>query len=392
MRIYKSYMFFVGTKVPFNKLPCLVEEYLKKLGLHYKYFLYYLSERNLTDSFKTTLKNYADIYDPGGFRRAEAEAYLSKVKGCRKAQAEHPELGLLRKDRADKCFYLSNLDSPSAEAVDVVYPILNKIYRRYGISNTMFVYHGIVFFNTDSPCDISHENGELKELTGARIVLTRRNYFANDITITIHFDITENADDALMNDYRDAMIELFPAKVAVKEETYCVLSDEEKAQYRELQSEAEPIAERIGEAIRKAIRDTCSKAETGANEAAISLAPVLKKASKAYGFTYLKPYYHFYDVVKETPNAHILHAEMETGRCGDELNMYLDLIGAGFKAGIVSISFDPAAPDEAREAVFAFFEAVKSVENTALAQLDALFPKSPDKYLRKFVTNTAFIR
>ena len=108
MRIYKSYMFFVGTKVPFNKLPGLVEEYLKKLGLRYRYFLYYLSELDLTDSFRSTLENYADVCDPDGFRRAEAEAYLSKVKGCRKAQMEHPELGPLRKDSANKHFFLKS--------------------------------------------------------------------------------------------------------------------------------------------------------------------------------------------------------------------------------------------------------------------------------------------
>ena len=385
-------MFFVGTKVPFNKLPELIEEYLKKLGLHFGSFLYYLSELDLTDMFGSMLENRANIYDPGGFRCAEAEEYLSKVKGCRKAQIEHPELGPLRKDKANERFYLSNLDAPSADATNIVYPILNSIYRRYGISDTMFVYHGIDFFNVDNPCIIIHENGELKELIGARIVLTRRNYFANDVDITIHFDITGNTDDSLMNDYLDAMIGLLPAKVRVKEDTYCVLSDEEKIFYQDLQSKAEPVAERIGDTIRESVKDIAPNDGSQMNESAISLSPILKKASEEYGYTYLKPYYHFYDVVKETANAHILHAEIETGKYGNELNLYLDIIGAGFKIRVVSVSFNPSGPDEVRKAVFGFFEAVNSIENTSLAKLDNLFPKSPEKYLKTFVTNKAFVR
>ncbi len=385
MRLYKSFMIFLGTKVPFNELPDLIEKYLKNLGLKYKNFLYYLSDYDHTDMYKDYLAR--------GLRPEEATAYLTKVKGCRKAQIEHPELGPLRKDKANEKFYLSNLDRPSAEATDIVYPIMNKIYRRYGISDTMLVYHGVNFFHIDSPCEIIHENGELKELIGPRIVLFRDNVLSNENRIELHFDITEDTDDSLLNSYRDAMVGILPARAGGKKEySYCVLTDEETAYYADLKTKAEPLARRISKKIRKDLKHVLADFAHPTDETPISLAPVLKKAAKEFGYTYIKPYYHFFDIIKETPNSHILHGDLNTGRYGDELGISLSLLGAGFEVPFKYVSFDVSTPEEVSEAVFGYFEAVKKLETAELAELDAMFPKSPEKYIKTFVTSRFLVR
>lgn len=390
MRIYKSCTFFVGTKVPFDKLPGVIEDYLQRSGLTYKHFLYQFSELDLTENYKAMLEKCDGSLDPDRYR-AEATAYLTKVSGCRKAQAEHPELGAVRTYSDPKRFdkrYLSNLDDPSHEARGAVVPLMTKIYRRYGIDDVMIAYQGIDFFGSDCPCGVSHENGYLKKLTGARIVLKRTGVFPKDTYIAIHFDITDTADDNAADAYRDAMLEMLPEKVRFEESTYCSPSDEEEAYYRELEEGAKSAAAQIAEAIREAAREKTDSVGGVPGDKAISLAPALKKAAKAYGYKYVKPYYRFYGVVKETPCRHILYAEMETGHCGNEFNVYLDLLGAGFRVRIAPLSFAPSGRDETDKAVFAFFEAVKSVGDTLLAGLDSYFPESPEKYIKSIMNNS----
>ena len=388
MRIYKSYTFFVGQKLQFDALPDIVENYLNKCELSYKHFLYYLTETDYTDYYRNVLDNPDSIHDPDGYRIAEAKSYLKKTTGCRRAHSEHPELGQLRKHRPDHHdeYYLSNLDAPSKEARNAFFPIISKIYRRYGIDYTMIVYHGVDFFKTDSPCGISQENGIHNNLTGARIELTRERCFEKDYYITIHIDITDNYDASFLNYYRDAMVELLPAKVRIEEKTYCVLSDDESKTYLRLQKKCLPIANRIAEEIRKYVTDRVANVEGNPTEDAVSLAPALKKAAKAYGYTYLKPYYRFYEVVKKTPNSHILRIEMETGRYGNEFNVYMGLLGAGFDVKVIRISFAPSRPEEVNDAVFVFFEAVKSVYDGAFAELDSSLPESPENYISTFTT------
>ena len=56
------------------------------------------------------------------------------------------------------------------------------------------------------------------------------------------------------------------------------------------------------------------------------------------------------------------------------------------------VSFDVSTPEEVSEAVFGYFEAVKKLETAELAELDAMFPKSPEKYIKTFVTSRFLVR
>ncbi|MBR6918183.1 MAG: hypothetical protein IKN38_08370, partial [Clostridia bacterium] len=128
--------------------------------------------------------------------------------------------------------------------------------------------------------------------------------------------------------------------------------------------------------------------ETPRNDTVLSLAPVLKKAAKEYGYTYVNSFYRFYRVEKTTSNSHILTVEMDTGRCGNELNVELALIGAGFKTVLDRVSFAPGSQDEVKNVVFSYFEAIKSIETGALDQLDRYFPKSPAYYMKMLSKDT----
>lgn len=387
MRIYKQLIFNVGTKLPFFLYPCVVEKYLDNLGLEYSSFLYYFEELDFTDEYSRVLENYDSSTDPGGFKYNEANDYLNKIHGCRKAHFEHPEFGGLRHFSSNgfKVFYLSNLDRPSKEARNVVFPLMSKIYRKYGFSKTVIAYHGVDFFGSGFPSSIYHENGIYKKLTGQRIVLERTAAFPKDSTITIHFDITNDPDAAAIGRYRDTMLGLLPEKIRVDEETYCVLTDEETEVYDELTITAKPAIGSAAEAIRKYIADRVSFVDGIPGDDPVSLASPLKKAAKTFGYVYWKPYYHFYNVIKRTPNSHVLKIEIESGHYGNEMNVYMDLIGAGFSVRVAGFSFAPADSDDVKIAVNSFFEAIDTVDNGDLKEIDALFPPSPENYLRSVI-------
>ena len=101
MRILQTYRFSVGTKIPFDRLPGMIDEFLREQNLRHHSFHYFFKDFDQSRRCLDTLDgtkcatcvsdgNYCDIC------RKKAENTLRKGTACQRATRENPFLGAIQ--------------------------------------------------------------------------------------------------------------------------------------------------------------------------------------------------------------------------------------------------------------------------------------------------------
>ena len=95
MRILQSYRYRLGTKIPFDQLPAIIDRFLDQHNLTHRIFHYRFSSSDLSDYFREiqdgTRCRRCNFPDFACDRcRSEAQRYLRSGTGCQRAVKEHP--------------------------------------------------------------------------------------------------------------------------------------------------------------------------------------------------------------------------------------------------------------------------------------------------------------
>ena len=130
MRLVKNYFFKIKTKIPFSELPEIVHRFLSENHLTSHRFLYFFED----------LLSFNDTKDEALPR-----------SGCAQILKDCPSLGEIRyyNGRSDNGFdklWLSNIDRSEDFPESNLLPLMKKIHRRYGFSESNLYYFDIDFF------------------------------------------------------------------------------------------------------------------------------------------------------------------------------------------------------------------------------------------------------
>lgn len=357
LRIYKEYRFFVRTKIPFSELPALIERYLESLDLQYQSFLY----------------EFTDLDPSAHYMRTGSEC--KKRSACQRALADCPALGPLSfrtEESGFTCHRLTNLSSPGKEAHDLVMPLMTKIHRRYGFSETFLCYHGINFFSRSCPTSINASLGWMKGVEGPYIMLQRWSAFSEQ-DIILHVDITDGQEILDASPYLNAMTALLPG-TRYTESIQIQLTAQEQAALDEIQKRAASTSAAVS-----AFFDSQFKTASGKDSGrAVSLAPSLKRLCRQYSYRYLGSMSRVYSTDKQTANGHLLRMEFDTGQMGDEVNVSIVLEGLGFSQRLAYVGYLPENQKDAESHLHKLFLVLNEAESKYLSELDQIFPPSPE--------------
>ena len=100
MRILQSYSYFVGAKIPFDKWPGIIEEFLQQQKLTHRFFHYYLANYDFSQRHQAVLdgtackKCNAPAYVCDNCRK-QAASHIRRGTACERAVKENPFLGKL---------------------------------------------------------------------------------------------------------------------------------------------------------------------------------------------------------------------------------------------------------------------------------------------------------
>ena len=130
MRLIRNYFFKIGTKIPFSEWPEIVHQFLLENHIISHRFLYYFEDILCYNENK--------------------EDAMPKCS-CTKILKDCPSLGEIRyhngkaHGRSD-ILYLSNIDRQDSFSEEKLLPLMKKIHRRYGFSESDLYYFDIDFF------------------------------------------------------------------------------------------------------------------------------------------------------------------------------------------------------------------------------------------------------
>ena len=101
MRILQCYRFLVGTKIPFDKWPAIIERYLLEQKLHHQSFHYCLETYDDSERCRSILDGTkCETCGAPEFAcercRKEAEDTLRKGTACERASKENPFWGTIK--------------------------------------------------------------------------------------------------------------------------------------------------------------------------------------------------------------------------------------------------------------------------------------------------------
>ena len=120
MRILQCYRFLVGTKIPFDKWPGIIEQYLQEQNLLHHSFHYCLETYDYSERCRSVLDgtkcDTCLVHESACERcRKEAEDTLRKGTACERAVKENPFLGTIkvRQTRYNTIQSLNNFDEES---------------------------------------------------------------------------------------------------------------------------------------------------------------------------------------------------------------------------------------------------------------------------------------
>ena len=379
MRILQKYRFRIGTKIPFDQWPGIIENFLHEQHLHHHSFHYYLESYDCSETFRSVLDGTKCRYCGAPASacercRKEASCELRKGTGCERASKEHPFLGEIqtRKTQYYTVQSLHNFSEESNCVKEAVYAILTKLYRRYGFSETTLIYRDIDFFGRRVPTSVPDPEHFICSYEGSGITL-HRSCLSNDNAIILCVESLYPGSVPDATPYADALDKLLPG-VKHLSATTIVMDDDEQARYEELHRQAKPLVQQANDFFADHMPDEKGNGEP---DTRVSVASWLKKFSKRYGYTYLGYDNFIYFLKKRLANGHYICLEFvsEPNNPGADPGVYL--CGLGFRYEIWYDGFYPQNPHDASDYFTRLFDVLAEVEQTVFSAVLDLYPTTP---------------
>ena len=383
MRILQCYRFLVGTKIPFDKWPGIIEEYLHQQNLTHRIFHYCLEIYDHSDRFRAVLDGTrcetcgAPEYACERCRKEATDA-LRKGTACERAHKEQPFLGPIkvRQTRYNTIQSLNNFSDESNLIKENIYGIAPKIYRRYGFAETSLIYRDIDFFSRRVSTPAPESEYMMNGYEGSGITLYRRCLSQdNAIILVVESRYPGEVPDA--KPYADALGELLP-QIKRLSATKIIMEEGEQACYEELHHHAEPLVKQAKEFFIERMPE-----EKGNNEpdAHVSVASWLKKLSKRYGYTYSGYMNYIYFLEKKLPNGHYICLEFVSNPLSPDADPFVNLCGLGFKHEIWVDGFSPQNPRDASEYFTQLFGTLTEAEQSVFPTILEIYPPTPDWFI-----------
>lgn len=381
MRILQYYRFPVKTKIPFDKWPGIIEEYLHRQNLTHHAFHYRLENYDFSDNFRAVLDG-TKCKTCGAPElacercRKEASDYLRKSTPCQRAQKENPFLGpiRIRQTEYETIQSLDNFSEASNDCKEAIYAIIPKIYRRYGFTETSLIYRDIDFFSRRFPSPAPGSEYLMNGYAGSGITLYR-SCLSQDNAIILSVESRYPGEVPDATPYADALGELLPGVKRISTTTI-IMEKEERERYDEIQCKAQPLVLEAKNFLEERIPD-----ESNYGAAAIGVASLLKKLGRQHGYTYLGYDYYVYFLQKKLPGGHYICLEFVSNPAAPTADPYVSLCGLGFRHEVWCSGFCPQNAREAAAYLTHFFETLDEAEKTVFSAILDLYPPTPDWFM-----------
>lgn len=383
MQVFMKYHFKIGTKVPFPEWPNLVRTFLNRNKLRYQNIIYHLEDHDVTERDKRIADGTECITCKAPRHyckncKLQALKTVKKRSACHQAAKELPWLGDLyfQEEKNYTKVYLTNLYSKETCTEDQLMPAMQKIYRRYGFSRTNLSFQDVDFFSRRLPSISAASITDPIHWTGSSIRMFRTNGDNQHNGITMMIDILYDGELLDPSPYRDAMIDLLPG-VKYTESTICILDTGEKAHYRELVVTARPLVEQATEFFQHQMPETKGNAMPLES---VSVASVLKRFCKQYGYTYLKYENFTYHIRKRIRRGHIIDVWFISSPSTPAADPCVFLRGLGFEHIIWSDGFDIQNLADTNDYFGKLFSVLYEAEDTVISKLGNHYPPTPEWY------------
>ena len=382
MRILQCYRFLVGTKIPFNKWPGIIEQYLQEQNLLHHSFHYCLETYDYSERCRSVLdgtKCETCLAPESACERCrkEAEDTLRKGTACERAVKENPFLGTIkvRQTRYDTIQSLNNFDEESNASKENIYAIISKIYKRYGFAHTSLIYRDIDFFrriSTPAPEPEYLLNG----YEGSGITLYR-SCLSQDNAIILVVESRYPGEVLNAAPYADALSKLLPG-IKRLPATKIIMEEGEQIRYEVLHSQAKPLLKQAKEFFDEHMPEVKGNDEP---DAKVSVASWLKKFSKRYGYTYSGYMNYIYFLEKKLSTGHYICLEFVSNPLSPDADPYVKLCGLGFNHEIWIDGFSPQNSRDASDYFTKLFDTLVLSEESVFPAILDLYPKTPDWFM-----------
>ena len=383
MRILQSYRFLVGTKIPFDKWPGIIEQYLQEQNLRHHSFHFYLNSyddsercRAILDGTKCKTCRAPDFACEEC--RKDAKDTLRKETGCERAFKENPFLGpiVVQQAQYGAIQSLNNFDEESSASKDKIYAIISKIYKRYGLTETSLIYRDIDFFSQRLSTPAPESEYLMKGYEGSGITLYR-SCLSQDNAIVLVVESRYPGEVLDAASYADALSKLLPG-IKRLSATKIIMDEDEQIHYDSLHSQAKPLVKQAKEFFNDHMPEEKGNDEP---DAKISVASWLKKLSKRYGYTYSGYMNYIYCLEKKLSNGHYICLEFVSNPLSPDADPYVKLCGLGFNHEIWVDGFSPQNSRDTSDYFTKLFDTLAQAEKTVFAAILDLYPNTPDWFM-----------
>ena len=353
MRVIKKYVFKIGTKFKFDRLPDLIRSYLDSLNLTSRKFFYYLEDL---------------VYLPSTPDTVVRSACGRMFRAC-------PSLGDICAKQSEglDTLWITNIDREAESSDEIIRPLLSKIYRSYGFTESRLYYFDIDFFGRVVPMEMDDANIEDRPV-GSGITIEKS--VSGDNYITLSVDVLNGKEILDPTPYVEAMKQLLPG-VKANSGMIIYLSPEEKQAMADIHTNA--IGE-LGEAV-EFFMENLPADYYGIWPAKYSISSKLKKLAAKYGYEYANEYQNLlFSLSKRTERGNLLAVGVISSPSRYHLEISVTYEGLGFKQYLGSGNYAPAGQKEFNELMDDLMDAVSRFESTLLSQLDSKYPDTPAWY------------
>lgn len=349
MLAIQTYRFLIGTKVPFFDCPGIIQVFLREQGLSCGRFLYYFHDND----------NLGRI-----------------AKDC-------PHIGPMRMRwdiSGGEHWYLSNIGEDTGCTEEEILSVVPKIHRRYGLSEAHLLYQDIAFFGKQIPSILREPGNNPQCLKGSGITLYRDGVFSNWNSIDLNIIICNGEETYDPAPYFAAMKALLPG-VRTMGFVECCLTQEEQALYDQQNQSAVPLAEKACRFFTDRLPVSSSEKDAMLEPPKLSVAPVLRKLGRQYGYSYAKHGQGFFYVQKRTENGHYILLDVDVGPMFKGVGLGIRYVGAGFDHRIFSTFRYPKDQNDLEDWLLLTFEMLAFGEETVFAALDGHYPPTPSWFV-----------
>ena len=383
MRILQCYRFLIGTKIPFDKWPAIIEQYLQELNLNHHSFHYCLETYDDSERCRSILDGTkCETCGAPEFAcercRKEAEDTLRKGTACERAVKENPFLGTIkvRQTRYNTIQSLNNFDEESNASKENIYAIISKIYKRYGFAHTSLIYRDINFFSQRVPTPAPEAEYLMNGYESSGITLYRSCLSQdNSIILVVESRYPGEILDAAL--YADALSKLLPG-IKRLSATKIIMDEDEQIHYDAIHSQAKPLVMQAKDFFNEHMPE-----EKGNDEPTtkVSVASWLKKLSKRYGYTYSGYMNYIYFLEKKLSNGHYICLEFVSNPLSPDADPYVKLCGLGFNHEIWVDGFSPQNSRDASDYFTKLFDTLAQAEESVFPAILDLYPNTPNWFI-----------